>query len=71
MKRYKNRIAEVNAAIRAQGGREKLVRGAGYYYFQNMSNGAPSSGVYVYRASELSVERWLEELKEKRTEVQR
>lgn len=57
-----NRVAEVNRALKARGVPERLQRGAGYYYFrEGNALGWYSSSVYVYRASDLSVERWLEE----------
>ena len=57
-----NVVAKVNAALRARGRLERLVRGRGYYYFHggNACNW-PSASVWVYRASDLTVERWLEE----------
>jgi hypothetical protein len=57
-----NRVADVNAALKAAGVKERLRRGRGYYYFSGGdTSGWPSTSVYVYRAEELSVSRWLEE----------
>lgn len=57
-----NRVAEVNKALKARGAAERLARGRGYYYFREGSAaGWYSQSVCVYRASDLSVERWLEE----------
>lgn len=57
-----NRVAEVNRALKAKGVKEKLTRGRGYYYFRD-GNSADwrSASVMIYRASDLSVERWLGE----------
>jgi hypothetical protein len=57
-----NRVVEVNRALRARGIEEKLTRGNGYYYFRD--GDAPTwraSSVYVFSASDLTVERWLQE----------
>lgn len=55
-----NRVAEVNKALRARGAEEKLTRGRGYYYFRDgTAAGWYSTSVYVYSASDLSVEDWL------------
>ena len=57
-----NRVAEVNRALKARGLPERLTRGRGYYYFREGSTaGWYSSSVYVCHASNLSVERWLQE----------
>lgn len=65
-----NRVAEVNRALRARGAEEKLTRGAGYYYFRDgTASGWCSSSVYVYRADDLSVERWLAEYDSKLAEA--
>ena len=57
-----NRVAEVNKALRARGVPHILTAGRGYYYFRG-GNALCwySSSVYVYRAVELTLERWLEE----------
>lgn len=65
-----NRVAEVNRAIKARGREEKLTRGAGYYYFRDgTAAGWYSQSVYVYRADELSLERWMEEFDAKLAEA--
>lgn len=57
-----NRVAEVNKALKARGVEEKLTRGRGYYYFRDgTAAGWYRSSVYVFSASDLPVERWLEE----------
>lgn len=62
-------INAVNKAIADRGGKEKLVRGIGYYYFVNVGkHGVPSSGVYVQKLNQLTLDQWLQELKEKRAE---
>ncbi len=61
MRALKNRVAEVNAALKQMGVAERLRAGRGYYYFDGPASAWYSSSVYVYRASELSVARWLEE----------
>lgn len=67
-----NRVAEVNKAVRALGREEKLTRGAGYYYFRDgTAAGWYSSSEYVYRASDLSVERWVELFNAKLAEAKR
>jgi hypothetical protein len=56
----KNRVAEVNAALKARGETAKLRRGHGYYYFDGADTaGWYTSSVAVYRASDASVEFWL------------
>jgi hypothetical protein len=60
-----NRVASVNRALKHMGVEERLVRGRGYYYFAGGNAAAwPSSSVYVYRAEELSVGRWIAEYHE-------
>ena len=55
-----NRVVEVNRALRARGEAITLRRGRGYYYFAGGDAALwPSSGVYVYRASDLTVAEWL------------
>lgn len=57
-----NRVAEVNRELRLRGVAEKLTAGKGYYYFRD-GNAVDwrQSSVMVYRASDLPLERWLEE----------
>jgi len=65
-----SRVAEVNKALKARGAAERLVRGRGYYYFcEGSAAGWYSQSVYVYRAADLSVERWLEEYDAKLAEA--
>jgi len=56
-----NRVAEVNRELRLRGISEKLVRGNGYYYFVggDAANWY-SSSVLVYRASDVSVQYFLD-----------
>jgi len=60
------RVAEVNREIKKLYGPEmKLRRGRGYYYV----NGGPADdlnqqGIYVYRAEDMSLEWWLEAIKD-------
>ena len=54
---------EVNAAIKAMGRDERLVAGRGYCYFvEGDAMSWYTSSVPVARISDLSVERWIEEL---------
>lgn len=58
----KSRVAEVNRVLKAQGKEERLTRGRGYYYFRDGNTAFwPATAVNVYRADELTVERWLQE----------
>lgn len=62
-----NRVSEVNQALRAGGIADRLVRGRGYYYFVGPNADCwYSQSVMVYRASDLSVERWLAEYRDLR-----
>ena len=55
-------LKQINDALRAAGHEEELVRGRGYFYFAGGDAAIwPSSGVYVYRLSELTLEQWLAE----------
>lgn len=56
-----NRVAEVNAALKARGEEPRLRRGRGYYYFDGPALSWPSSSVATFRADALSVDRWLQE----------
>lgn len=56
----KNRVAEVNAVLKAMGRPERLTAGRGYYYWRN---GADWPSVYIYRASDLTLAQWLDEIK--------
>lgn len=58
----KNRVAEVNRELKRRGHAERLKAGKDYYFFYDGgTNRWPQSGVYVYRAAELTVEEWLRE----------
>jgi hypothetical protein len=58
----KNRVAEVNKALKARGVPERLRAGRGYYYFwEGSAPGWYRSSVTVFSASALSVKQWLEE----------
>ena len=54
-------LNQINAQIRRAGLPVKAVRGEGYYYWLD-SEGAPIDGasVYVYSASSLTLEEWLQ-----------
>jgi hypothetical protein len=56
-----NRVAEVNRELRLRGISEKLTAGKGYYYFRD-GDAADwySSSVPVYRASQVSVQFFLD-----------
>ena len=57
-----NRVTEVNQQLKARGVAERLRRGAGYYYFTGGTAASwPTSGVYIYRAAELTLAQWLAE----------
>ena len=54
----------VNAAIKALGGKEELVRGNGYLYFSSdEASGWYTSSVPVCYMRHLSLEQWIEEWK--------
>lgn len=56
-------LARVNAALKARGVEERLVRGSGYFYFrEGNAMSWPSSGVYgVWNVAALTVDQWLAE----------
>jgi len=57
-----SRVAEVNRTLKARGVAERLRRGAGYYYFTGGRAASwPQSGVYIYRAADLTLAQWLAE----------
>lgn len=56
-----NTVAAVNRALKERGEEPRLRRGNGYYYFDGPAISWPSSSVYVYRADDLSLKRWLTE----------
>lgn len=60
-------IKQVNKALEAAGIKAELVKGDGYFYFHGEAmDNAAEQGVYgVYRLGELSVERWVQEAKER------
>jgi hypothetical protein len=65
-------LRTINAEIARRGGKETLVRGEGYFYFVNVGwRQEPSSGVYVYRLNELTLDQWLGELGDKRIEAEK
>lgn len=54
-------VAAVNRALRSAGYGEKLRRGRGYYFFSGgQAETWKTSGVYVYRVDQLTVEQWLD-----------
>lgn len=55
----------VNAAIRAAGGTEELVRGEGYFYFIGGSSVWWDS-VPVYHLTALSIDEWVAEWRDRR-----
>lgn len=60
-------LSAVNKALAHAGIKAELVRGEGYFYFVGDDvDLSEEQGVYgVYRLSELSVERWVQEAKDK------
>ena len=57
-------IKNVNAAIKALGGEEELIRGNGYLYFwSDEASGWYTSSVPVCYLSHLSLQQWIEECK--------
>lgn len=56
-----NRVAEVNRVLKDAGEASRLRAGRGYYYFDGAALSWPASSVYIYRAADLSVDRWMEE----------
>lgn len=60
-------LAEVNKALKVNGIDCELIKGQGYFYFQGPAvETAFEQGVYsVFRLSDLSVEQWVEEAKER------
>ena len=66
-----SRVVEVNRVLRQRGRLERLVRGRGYYYFAGgNSTNWPTCSVWVYRADDLTVERWLQEFDRLRQSAQ-
>jgi len=61
------RVAEVNKALKAQGTSIKLRAGRGYYYFDGEALAWRCSSVYIYRASDLTVEEWMREFSDLRS----
>lgn len=54
--------ATVNAALKKAGYAERLVQGNGYMYFaEGEAHTWQQTSVMVFRASDLSLEQWLEE----------
>lgn len=60
-------LVQVNKALRAASLDCELVKGSGYFYFQGPAvDMAQEQGVYgVYRLSDLSIEQWIQEAKER------
>ena len=60
-------IPSVNKALKAAGIEAEIFRGNGYFYFSGPAvEVSHEQGVYgVFRISDLSVEEWVEEAKEK------
>ena len=57
-----SRLTDVNEALKARGEEPRLYRGKGYYYFAGGSAACwPTSGVYVNKAEEMTVDEWLDE----------
>ena len=57
-----NRVAEVNRELRLRGISERLTAGNGYYYFRDGGTASwNATAVCIYRASDLPLDRWLEE----------
>lgn len=57
-----NRVVQVNRILKSRGIAERLRSGGTYYFFTGGNTGRwPATAVYVFRANELSVERWLKE----------
>ena len=62
VKNAPGRVAQVNAALKARGVDERLIRGRGYFYFwKGETSSWPSSSVYINDADLLTVEEWLAE----------
>lgn len=60
-------LAQVNKALKDASFDCELVKGRGYFYFQGPAvDLAGEQGVYgVYRLSDLSIEQWIQEAKER------
>jgi hypothetical protein len=55
-------LNNVNAAIKAAGGEQELVRGNGYFYFiGGNALSWPSSSVYVFHLTTFTVAEWVGE----------
>lgn len=55
-------ITAINAAIRAAGGTEELVRGNGYFYFTaGRACHWPATAVYAAHLGAMTVEQWVAE----------
>jgi hypothetical protein len=63
MNSFKSRVAEVNRELKKRGIAATLRSGGNYYYFVGTDDKFFRSNwsVYVFRASQLSVEQWLAE----------
>jgi len=53
-------LKRINQEIARRGGKERLVRGLGYFYFTDGDAASwPRSGVYVYRLGQLTLDQWI------------
>jgi hypothetical protein len=58
-------ITAVNAAIKAAGGDEELVKGNGYFYFVGAETPLwAQASVYTTRLGDLTVDEWVDEWRE-------
>lgn len=58
------KLATINKAIAALGGKEILVKGSDYFYFtEGEAFKWERSSVYVFKLNDLTLEQWLEEYK--------
>jgi len=65
-------IKSVNEAVAAAGFPERLARGDGYFYWHGGdASQFQSSGVYVSHVSDLSIEQWIDDLKDKKARASR
>jgi len=55
------RCIHINKAIEAEGGKERLVRGDGYWYFtEGDAEKWPETSVMVHRLNSLTLKQWVE-----------
>lgn len=62
-------INTVNKALVTAGLAMTLVKGEGYFYFVGAGVKDDAEGVYVYKLSDLSVEEWVSEGKDRMNEA--